>query len=584
MKLNNFSEFIKYFITKQKKYFIILLILHLAWALDQTLLPLAFKLFLDILTNFTGNKAEIWTKIAVPLAFGGGLWIMIEIMYRTYDYISTTVFPKFQSDIRLYMIKYLQRHSYGFFSNNFSGSLSNKINDMASEASLILESIIVFFIPTILAMIIGGFIFASFHPYFAFILFIWFFVHIGISLFYAKKCNEYSYTHSKSRSHLTGRVVDSFTNIFAIKGFARGANEMAELGKYQIDEKNKNIKLNRLLFKIRLLQGSFCFLMMGILVVWAIVTNWQKNIITAPEAVYIFYTSWGLTMMSFFSGWQIAIFFKSLGICRQAFKIISLPHEIKEIENAKPLKIRKTDIIYENVTFYHEENKNLFKNSNLIIKAGTKIGLVGESGGGKTSLINLLMRFHDLESGRILIDNQDISRVQLDSLRKNITLIPQDPTLFHRTIYENISYGKDNVTKKEVIEASKKAYCHEFISELKDGYDTYVGERGVKLSGGQRQRISIARAILKDAPILILDEATSALDSKTEKYIQDSLSLLMKDKNKTVIAIAHRLSTLQNMDRIIVLDKGKIAEEGTHSELLDKNNSLYKKLWELQSI
>lgn len=228
--------------------------------------------------------------------------------------------------------------------------------------------------------------------------------------------------------------------------------------------------------------------------------------------------------------------------------------------------------------------RGFFKNLDLHIKAGEKVGLIGYSGAGKSSLVNLLLRYFKTTSGEILVDGQDISSVTQDSLRENIAVIPQDTMLFHRTLFENIKYGRGNATEEEVIEASKAAHIHEFIMNLPERYQTYVGERGVKLSGGQRQRISIARAILKNAPILILDEATSSLDSHTEKLIQDSLNFLIESHGKTVIAIAHRLSTLKHMDRVIVMDKGKIIEEGSHNKLLRNHKSLYKKLWELQEI
>ncbi|MDN3030799.1 MAG: ATP-binding cassette domain-containing protein [Candidatus Tisiphia sp.] len=243
----------------------------------------------------------------------------------------------------------------------------------------------------------------------------------------------------------------------------------------------------------------------------------------------------------------------------------------------------KAIIEFKNINFGY--NKELiFKDMTFSISPGEKVGIVGHSGSGKSTLINLLLRYFKVANGQILIDGQNIDNITQDSLRQNIAVIPQDTLLFHRTLMENIRYGNQEATEAEVIEASKKAHIHEFITTLPEEYNTYVGERGIKLSGGQRQRIAIARAILKDAPILILDEATSALDSQTERFIQDSLNFLIQDKRKTVLAIAHRLSTLKHMDRIIMLDKGVIIEEGTHTTLIRNKHSLYKKLWKLQEI
>ena len=259
---------------------------------------------------------------------------------------------------------------------------------------------------------------------------------------------------------------------------------------------------------------------------------------------------------------------------------MKLPYEIKDTPLAKPLAVAAGEVAFQEVNFAFNQTRLVLKNINLTVKAGEKIALVGPSGAGKTTFIRLLLRFYDVADGKILIDGQNIQKVTLASLRDNISLVPQDPLLFHRTIRENIRYGRPTATDQEVEEAGRLAHCDDFIDNLSQKYETYVGERGIKLSGGERQRVAIARAILKNAPILILDEATSSLDSHSEALIQDSLDILMKDK--TVIVIAHRLSTIRKMDRIVVLDNGQICETGRHEELIAKE-SLYRKLWELQA-
>ena len=272
--------------------------------------------------------------------------------------------------------------------------------------------------------------------------------------------------------------------------------------------------------------------------------------------------------------------FKEMGTIRPALSLVIQKHAITDFLGEKDLNISKGEIHFENVTFNYLKNTNLFKNQNLVIEAGQKVGLVGFSGSGKTTFVNLMLRFFELNEGRILIDGQDIAKVTQDSLRTHIAMIPQEPMLFHRTLLENIRYGRLDASDEEVLEAAKKAHCHEFIMKLEQGYETMVGERGIKLSGGQRQRIAIARAILKNAPILILDEATSALDSVTEKLIQASLKVLMK--GRTTIVIAHRLSTLADMDRILVFKQGQIVEDGPQEELLKKEGH-FAKLYALQS-
>jgi ATP-binding cassette subfamily B protein len=276
---------------------------------------------------------------------------------------------------------------------------------------------------------------------------------------------------------------------------------------------------------------------------------------------------------------RIRDFITGWGTVNQALKLLELPVEIQDKPNAEQLSVTRGEITFEHVRFHYKGAEALFENKSITIFPGEKVGLVGYSGSGKTTFVNLILRLFEVDKGSIKIDGQDIRDVTQDSLRANISLIPQDPILFHRTLMENIRYGRLSASNEEVIEASRKANAHDFIALLPQGYETYVGERGVKLSGGQRQRIAIARAILKNAPILILDEATSQLDSITENVIQESILELMKDK--TTLVVAHRLSTLLSMDRIIVFDKGNIVEDGTHNELLAQGG-LYKTLWEAQ--
>lgn len=285
-------------------------------------------------------------------------------------------------------------------------------------------------------------------------------------------------------------------------------------------------------------------------------------------------------MMAWLAGLELPNLFQECGVCRQALTVIQDKHEIVDAPDAKPLKVRRGEIVFENVSFHYAHNRNIFEDKNLVIKAGSKVGLVGFSGSGKSTFVHLILRYFDVEAGRILIDGQDIKNVTQNSLREQIALIPQDTTLFHRTLMENIRYGRLEATDEEVVAAAKRAHAHEFIEKTSHQYHTVAGERGVSLSGGQRQRIAIARAVLKDAPIFILDEATSSLDSVTEKKIQEGLEFLMDAH--TCIVIAHRLSTLSNMDRILVFKEGKIVEDGTHYELLEADGH-YAHMWNMQA-
>ena len=328
------------------------------------------------------------------------------------------------------------------------------------------------------------------------------------------------------------------------------------------------------------IQALFVVALEGIIFYVGIIL-WEKEMFTIGDFVLLQLYVMTIFMGMFNFGKLIRRTYKDLADAEEMTVILNTEHGITDVLRAKELKVKGGNIELQNVSFYYHKNRKVFDKFNLIIKGCQRIALIGPSGAGKTTVIKLLLRNYDVFGGKILIDNQDISRVTQESLWENISLVPQDPILFHRSLLENIRYGKLDATDEEVIEASKLAHCHEFISNLPEKYNTYVGERGIKLSGGERQRVAIARAILRNAPILVLDEATSSLDSHSESLIQDALDKLMKDK--TVIVIAHRLSTIVKMDRIIFIDNGEIIEDGTHQQLIEKENGYYRKLWELQA-
>jgi ATP-binding cassette subfamily B protein len=307
-----------------------------------------------------------------------------------------------------------------------------------------------------------------------------------------------------------------------------------------------------------------------------------QNLISTGDFVVVMSLSFFLIESTWGFLNNIDGFIADVGHLKESFKIFQQNEQIFDEENAQNLVIKNPTIELKNLVFSYQKDSLVFDNFNLEIKAGQRVGLVGHSGAGKSTLINLLLKVFSPNSGEITIDGQNLTNLTFDSLRENIALIPQDPMLFHRSIFENISYGKLDSTKDEVIAAARKADIHEFISSLPAGYETLVGERGVKLSGGQRQRIAIARAILKNAPILILDEATSSLDSETESQIQSSINNMLETQNITVIAIAHRLSTIKHMDRIIVMDGGKIIEDGSFEELVEKDEGRFKEMWNHQ--
>lgn len=550
------------------------------WAFDHTLFPGVLMMVIDALTNFQGDREAIWPVLALPIVLGISLWIIVEAMYRISGFLQAYIAPKMEAAVRMEMFDYVQQHSHDYFTTNFAGNLSNKISDMTQSMTRVQQLIITLFAPVALALIISVTLFSLVQPMFGIILAAWLIVHLGICLVFSRKCDHYSNVHAEARSTLSGIIVDSLSNHMNVRLFSRHPYERSYLARHQRDEQAKHKRSLVYIEKMKVGLGIASFLGGGIGINWYIIYAWQHSLITTGEVVYIFNTTWNITIMVWLAGLEMPSLFKEIGVCRQALTIIQATHDLIDSPKALPIKLHKGEISFENVTFHYVPNRNIFEHKNITLDAGAKVGLVGFSGSGKTTFVNLILRYFDVEQGRILIDGQDITTVSQSSLRSQISMIPQDTSLFHRSLMENIRYGNTDATDEQVIEAAKKAHCHDFISQMPEGYNTPVGERGVKLSGGQRQRIAIARAILKNAPILILDEATSSLDSVTEMKIQEGLKHLMD--NRTCIVIAHRLSTLSGMDRILVFKEGKIIEDGTHHELLDAGGH-YAMMWNMQA-
>jgi len=476
------------------------------------------------------------------------------------------------------MFSYLNKHSHQFFQSNFSGSLSNKISDMTSGVINIFSTIDDGF-AQVIGLLIAIVTMLLIHPIFALILCGWAVAFIAIAIFYFKPIQDLSNVFATSKTTVVGKLVDSITNITNVRLFSRNDYENKLVQKATKDTVEKDRAMQKTILKMRIYWDVSIVVLIGLNIIM-LVSMYSQNKVTIGDFSFII----SLSISIFYNLWYLAsqfvVFAEELGKCRQALTIVSAPHDIIDIPKCKPLKVTKGRIEFDEVTFHYDEGSHLFNNKNVIIEPGQKVGLIGLSGGGKSTFANLILRIFDVESGSIMIDQQNIAEVCQKSLRENIAMIPQDISLFHRTLMENIRYGRVDATDEEVIKASKKAHCHEFISKLSQGYNSLVGERGIKLSGGQRQRIAIARAMLKNAPILILDEATSALDSLTEKLIQDGLHSLMN--GRTTIVIAHRLATLSEMDRILVFDNGQIVEDGTHASLINANGH-YTKMWQMQA-
>ncbi len=580
-KMVSYKELIGFFwtfIRKQRWTFSSIFVQDCINTLDSLLWPFILRWVIDIFTQNESNRALAWGSLQAPIIVSICLIVFIEINSRAMGFLMAKAIPRLQADIRMTMFDHVQEHSPHYFNERFAGSLANKITDMTTSVESILQQL---FWPIIssIAMSLFGAIFLWFvHPILAGILILWIVVHLSICLMFSRTCDLYEHRHGESRSTLLGKIVDSLTNNFAVNLFYRFRYEKNALVPSQKEEEKTNVSARRYVEKMRSVTSFFyatiCFIGINGFVIYL----WLQHQITTGEVAQVFGTMWNIAAVMWAVGGALPAFFQAFGIAKQAYSVMLDPQDMGDKRDAKELKVQAGEIVFENVSFHYGEKK-LFSNKYAHIHKGEKIGLVGFTGAGKSTFISLILRFFPLHSGKILIDGQNIADITLESLRRQIALIPQDPILFHRTLRENISYGKPEATDEEIFAAAKLAHCDEFIRNIPAGYEAKVGERGTKLSGGEKQRIAIARAILVDAPILILDEATSSLDSVTEKYIQDSLKKLMQ--NRTTIVIAHRLSTLSRMDRILVFEKGKIVEEGTHTALMNQNG-LYAQMWNMQ--
>ncbi len=490
----------------------------------------------------------------------------------------------FTSLVRWQSHAYVLRQSLGFFQNDFAGRVANKVMQAgpAVRESVVQAIDAVWFVGVywLTALVL----FASADWRLIGPLVIWFAAYVLVLRYFIPRLKARAIETSEARSMLTGRIVDSYTNILTVKLFAHTEREDA-YAKAAMQE-----QLDKLQVQLRLttLMETSLFALNGLLLVGMsalAISLWSQQAVTIGAIALVMGLTIRIVNMSGWVMWTVAGIFENLGIAYESMETISRPWTVLDKPGARALLVPKGEIAFENVTFHYGKRGGVIEGLSLRIAPGEKVGLVGRSGAGKSTLVSLLMRFYDAEGGRILIDGQDIADVTQESLRSQIGLVTQDTSLLHRSVLDNILYGRPEAGLEAAKAAARRAHADQFIPELEDlagrkGYSAHVGERGVKLSGGQRQRIAIARVLLKDAPVLVLDEATSALDSEVEAAIQESLRELMA--GKTVIAIAHRLSTIAAMDRLVIMDQGRIVEEGSHAELL-RRGGLYADLWARQS-
>ena len=539
---------------------------------DNSLKPFLVKKLID---TVSGNlEANLW----VICALYGLLQLMLVSAWTLSDYCLIRYTVKFRLDVVEYFMKRLHDYSYNFFQNQPIGSLTSKINDAFQLLPDLILTILNPFAYFFLLIIISLDLLPSVSSIFSISIAVWISLFFVITFFSLKKSINLTKSYAEEKSKIMGLAAGYLDNMISVKTFTTKNFELQRFTNLKnafIDAAYRGGFYHTWLYAFL---GIFTSIYSIGFIVFLILGH-QKNLVSPGDFALVVMINFNIINAMYQLSHTLKGFFTSWGVVDQAISLLEEIPDMQDKPNATSLQINQGCISFDQVTFHYKDTKPLFQNQSITIEAGQKVGLVGYSGGGKTTFVNLILRLYDVTGGRVLIDGQDIRGVTQDSLRSNIAMIPQDPSLFHRSLMNNIRYGRIDATDAEVLEAAKQAHAHDFIQKLSEGYHSLVGERGVKLSGGQRQRIAIARAILKNAPILILDEATSQLDSITESDIQESLWQLMQ--GKTTIVIAHRLSTLLHMDRIVVFDQGRIIEDGTHSGLLTRGG-LYKTLWDAQ--
>ena len=576
--------FLWHFARQAKWLFAALFVIELMVALSDSAVPWFMGRIVTMVTKMPADRffAESW-----PWLLGMAVVVLIVrpgVTLLRYLVNNQALAAPFTGLVRWQAHWHVVRQSWAFFQNDFAGRISNRVMQTAPSVRSTLTATIT----TVWYIIVYGTtaiaLAAAAQRWLALPIVLWFAGYTGLLLYFVPRMRDRSKVSSIARSELTGRIVDSYTNILTVKLFARAREE----DQYVRDAVDRHVDLFIASQRLLTIFGALLDMLNALLIAGSgalALVLWRMGKIEVGTIAMVLPLTLQLTNMSRQIASRITDIFEDIGVVQEGMLTIAQPLQLPDPKHAKPLTVRTGHIEFKNVNFGYGRETGVLKNFNLTIAPGEKVGLVGRSGAGKSTVVNLLLRFFDLESGAILIDGEDISNLTQESLRAQISVVTQDTSLLHRSIRANIGYGRPDATDEEIERAARLAHAHEFIPDLVDwhgrrGYDAHVGERGIKLSGGQRQRIAIARVILKDAPILVFDEATSALDSEVESAIQSSLGTLMQ--GKTAIAIAHRLSTIAQMDRLVVLDHGRVIEQGTHRELIVQNGH-YAALWRRQA-
>jgi len=529
-------------------------------------------------TFFEDNQAQLLWMGLVILVFLPIVQVLWELLFHQ------GLMGTYPMSVRWRAHRYLLRQSVSFYQNDFAGRIANKLMQTAISVREVVTRIVDILVYVSVYFTAALFVVAEANAKLALPFVVWLLAYVVILKVFIPRLKNVSREQADARSIMTGHVVDAYTNIATVKLFSHADREEAYAKKSMMGFLDTVFRQMRLVTVLNSCLSVINLVLLASVGMLAI-TLWQQDVVTTGDIAIAIALVLRLQGMSQWILWEVSGLFENVGTVQDGISTISREREVMDVPEATTLEVPMGEITFDKVRFHYGKKAGVIEELDLRIAPGEKVGLIGRSGAGKSTMVNLLLRFYDLEGGKIVIDGQDIGQVRQNDLRANIGVVTQDTSLLHRSIMENVAYGRPDVDREEVIEALKKAHALQFTEGLIDkdgnrGLDAQVGERGVKLSGGQRQRIAIARVLLKNAPILVLDEATSALDSEIEAAIQDSLFDLME--GKTVIAIAHRLSTIAAMDRLIVMDQGRIIEEGSHQALLDQGG-LYAQLWSHQS-
>lgn len=540
--------------------------------------PLYLREFFNTLAK-SSPTPDVVHALVVILSIVAALWFAESLFRRVQDVSFQYLESGVMARLSVNAFNYLIGHSYNFFISNFAGSLTHKVNKYSRAFEVLFDTVSFQFVPSFIFIVGAAVVLYTRHATLGIALAIWIVLFMTFQIWASRMRQPLREARSATETRITATLADAIGNHTNIMLFSGSTHERGIFSKVMGEWRAATMRAWNADTWIWFGIGIFVTIIeVGLL--GGALYLWQHGLVTIGDFVLI--QSYLMVVFDRLIAMNrdLRRFYDALADAAEMAYILTLPHHVKDKKGAKKLKVTGRVIAFRDVGFHFNENRPILTHFNFEIKGGERIALVGPSGAGKSTITKLLLRFYDVNRGSVEIDGQNISKVTQDSLREAIAYVPQEPILFHRTLMENIRYGRRDASDAEVMEAAKKAHCHEFISQLADGYETFVGERGVKLSGGERQRVAIARAILKNAPLLLLDEATSSLDSESEALIQDALENLME--GKTVIVIAHRLSTILKMDRIVVLENGAIVAEGTHEELLTQKG-LYQKLWSIQA-